>query len=182
MPTRQTVHAQWAARVPNHPSRIPLDRFRAASSFLFTEATQRLGHPPSRLSTQQGMSNSRKRARPDADDDVCTESKNSATLAPVHPLHSITHDPEFWFPDGNIILVARAVGFRVYQGLLAYHSPVFSDMFSLPQHTLPQPSLSQPDGVPSVTPNGEPPLVHIADSPEDLRHVLRACMPRTSAS
>ena len=113
------------------------------------------------------MSNSRKRARSNAEDDVCAELRNcyAVTSTPT------TRDPEFCYPDGNIILVARAVEFRIYRGLLADHSPVFADMFSLPQ----------PDGGLPVTFEGEPPLAHISDSPEDLRHILRACMPRTSA-
>ncbi len=42
-------------------------------------------------------------------------------------------DNELWFEDRTVILVARDVEFRVYKGLLADHSPVFRDMFSLPQ-------------------------------------------------
>ncbi|EJF60290.1 hypothetical protein DICSQDRAFT_63386 [Dichomitus squalens LYAD-421 SS1] len=36
----------------------------------------------------------------------------------------------FWFDDGNIILVARDVGFKIYRGLLAINSTVFSDMLA----------------------------------------------------
>lgn len=42
-------------------------------------------------------------------------------------------DQEFWYADGNIILLARDIEFRVYKCLLAENSPVFRDMFSLPQ-------------------------------------------------
>lgn len=42
-------------------------------------------------------------------------------------------DTEFWYDDGNIILVARDVEFRVFKGILAEYSPVFKDMCSLPQ-------------------------------------------------
>ncbi|KAI0705966.1 hypothetical protein C8T65DRAFT_740693 [Cerioporus squamosus] len=42
-------------------------------------------------------------------------------------------DEEFWMDDGTIILIARGVGFRVYWGVLSSHSPVFAEMFSLPQ-------------------------------------------------
>ena len=42
-------------------------------------------------------------------------------------------DNEFWFDDGNIILIAGNPQFRVYQGPLIRHSPVFRDMLSLVQ-------------------------------------------------
>lgn len=78
-------------------------------------------------------------------------------------------DEEFWYPDGSIILVAGDVEFRVYKGILAKHSPVFEDMFSLPQPSDPTSSASPAQDV--------CPVVHLSDSPEDLRHVLRAYMP-----
>lgn len=81
-----------------------------------------------------------------------------------------TRDEEFWYSDGNIVLIAGSVEFRVYKGVLASHSPVFKDVFSLPQ---PQAAL------PSTPPSDEPcPVVHLPDSPGDLRHVLRVYMPK----
>ncbi|EIW56911.1 uncharacterized protein TRAVEDRAFT_81808, partial [Trametes versicolor FP-101664 SS1] len=77
-----------------------------------------------------------------------------------------TRDEEFWSSDGDIILVARDVEFRVYKGLLADHSPVFRDMFSLPQS--PAPSST------TVPAEGPRPVVHLSDSSEDLRHMLRS--------
>lgn len=76
-------------------------------------------------------------------------------------------DEEFWYSDGSIILVAGDVEFRIYKGLLADHSPVFRDMFSLPQ----------PPVIASLTIDTCP-VVHLSDSPYDLRHVLRAYMPK----
>ncbi|KAH8828624.1 hypothetical protein DL96DRAFT_1012511 [Flagelloscypha sp. PMI_526] len=39
-----------------------------------------------------------------------------------------------WFDDGNLILQSNdGIRFKVYRGLLALHSTVFSDMFTLPQ-------------------------------------------------
>ena len=38
-------------------------------------------------------------------------------------------DEDFWFEDGTVVLVAEGVEFRVYEGLLADHSPVLRDMF-----------------------------------------------------
>lgn len=82
---------------------------------------------------------------------------------------------EFWFGDGNIILVARDVEFRVYKGILADHSPVFDDMFSFPQ---PTPSTTPPLATSTGSTTDTCPFVHLTDSPEDLRHLLRVCMPK----
>ncbi|KAI0703096.1 hypothetical protein C8Q76DRAFT_801946 [Earliella scabrosa] len=79
-------------------------------------------------------------------------------------------DEEFWFEDGNIILVAADIKFRVYRGLLAAHSPVFHDMFSLPQPA----TRTDADACHDDT----CPVVHLTDAPEDLRHILRAYMPQ----
>lgn len=40
-----------------------------------------------------------------------------------------------WFSDGNVILEAGKSRFRVHQSILAIHSSVFKDMFTLPQGT-----------------------------------------------
>jgi len=40
----------------------------------------------------------------------------------------ICRSNEMYFEDGNIVLLAENTAFRVYQGLLAKHSPVFMDM------------------------------------------------------
>ncbi|PFH45431.1 hypothetical protein AMATHDRAFT_159844 [Amanita thiersii Skay4041] len=47
---------------------------------------------------------------------------------------------DFWFEDGNLILIAGSAAFKVHRGQLARHSEFFNDLISLPQ---PQ---SQPDG------------------------------------
>ena len=75
-------------------------------------------------------------------------------------------DGEFWFEDGSIILVARNVGFRVFRSLLAAQSPVLADMFSNPSRKIEGSS----EGCP---------VVHLSDSPEDLRHLLRILVPST---
>nr|VWP00495.1 N/A [Ganoderma boninense] len=75
-------------------------------------------------------------------------------------------DTEFWYADGNVILAADNVEFRVYKGILADHSPVFKDMFSLPQ---PDPGASESDACP---------VVLLTDSPSDLRYILRVCIPK----
>ncbi|RPD72815.1 hypothetical protein L226DRAFT_546843 [Lentinus tigrinus ALCF2SS1-7] len=77
-------------------------------------------------------------------------------------------DKEFWYEDGNIILVARDFEFRVFKGILADHSPVFKDMFSLPQ--------------PSESATAPCPVVDVTDTPEDLRHLLRVYMLKSGSS
>lgn len=99
-----------------------------------------------------------------ADDEDTTESKPHAPVTPAR-----TRDEEFWFEDGSVILVAGDVEFRVFRSILAQYSPVFSDMFSLPQ-----PSFT------SGSPADPCPVVHLSDSPEDLRHILRVSMPKSS--
>ena len=78
-------------------------------------------------------------------------------------------DAEFWFDDGTVILVARGVEFRIYGGLLAHHSPVFKELLAQ-AHPPPTPSSAGGD-------TSSCPVVHLSDSPEDLRHLLRAYMP-----
>ena len=96
-----------------------------------------------------------KRARIDVDEDM-----PSAATAGPEPGVEWKKDDEFWFADGTISLVASGVEFRVYKGILEAHSPVFADMFSLPQPL-----------------SDARPVVHLTDSVQDLRHVLRALFP-----
>ena len=72
-------------------------------------------------------------------------------------------DEEFWFEDGTVALTARDVAFKVFKSPLAEHSPVFKDMFTCPQPELDDDSMC--DGCP---------VVHIPDSPQDLRPFLKA--------
>ncbi|EIW57114.1 uncharacterized protein TRAVEDRAFT_76005, partial [Trametes versicolor FP-101664 SS1] len=100
---------------------------------------------------------------------------SSGNAGEIEPVAGRERDEEFWYSDGNIILVARDVEFRVFKGILAEHSPVFRDMFSLPQ---PPPA----ETLSSSTADDMCPVVHLSDSPEDLRHVLRVYMPKGSPS
>ncbi|EIW58049.1 uncharacterized protein TRAVEDRAFT_103082, partial [Trametes versicolor FP-101664 SS1] len=79
-------------------------------------------------------------------------------------------DKELWFDDGNIILLAgdgtagseSTAAFRLYKGILARASPVFSDLFASAQ---------------PVDAEGESfddcPAVRLTDSPLELGHFLR---------
>ncbi|EIW56917.1 uncharacterized protein TRAVEDRAFT_128370 [Trametes versicolor FP-101664 SS1] len=122
----------------------------------------------------------RKRARLDsATDDGCDTQQSIAKGSDDPQDNSAsarTRDEEFWYDDGTIILVAGNVEFRVYKGILAENSSVFRDMFSLPQ----PPILAESSDAPS--PGDGCPIVHLSDSPEDLRHILRVYTPRTHPS
>ena len=82
-------------------------------------------------------------------------------------LQGATRDSDFWFEDGNIILVAGSVAFRVYKGLLAEHSTVFGNMFDVAQAP-PDPSADMAEGCP---------VVPLFDSPSDLRGLFRLIYP-----
>ena len=97
-----------------------------------------------------------KRPRPDLETSSNTDGSGS--------LDGLTRDKDFWLVDGTIVLIARKVAFKVYMGLLAEQSLVFSDVFSSASPT----SSELLDRVP---------VVHLSDSPEDLRHLLRVLLP-----
>ncbi|KAG5640504.1 hypothetical protein DXG03_008280 [Asterophora parasitica] len=40
---------------------------------------------------------------------------------------------DFWFLDGNIVIIAGPAAFKVHRGQLERHSDVFNDLFSIPQ-------------------------------------------------
>ena len=72
--------------------------------------------------------------------------------------------------SGDIILRSggdKAIDFYTHKFFLVHASPVFKDMFSLPQ-----PSDGQAGGASC-------PVVHLSDSPDDVRALLHVCMPKT---
>ncbi|KAI0826509.1 hypothetical protein BC628DRAFT_1320092 [Trametes gibbosa] len=79
---------------------------------------------------------------------------------------SIKRDSELWFDDGNLVLVAGDVEFKVYRGPLIAHSPIFKDMLSLPQ----------PGGQDRSSEDACP-VIPLHDSVDDLRHALRVFVP-----
>ncbi|PIL26519.1 hypothetical protein GSI_12277 [Ganoderma sinense ZZ0214-1] len=103
--------------------------------------------------TQEDRPSKRSRTAADADADAHVETP-------------LKHHEEFWLDDGNIVLVARQVGFRVYRGLLVTQSTVFADMCASSSPTADETI----DGCP---------VVHVSDSPEDLAHLLRVLLPTT---
>ena len=114
---------------------------------------------------------SRKRARTD-DGDVTEDLGNpelGSSSTALYPGSVYRRDQEFWFDDGTIILVAREIEFRVYGGLLAAHSSILKDLFAQAHSTRTVVAYGQ-HKVPC-------PVVHLSDSPEDLRRILRIYMP-----
>ncbi|KAJ7084583.1 hypothetical protein B0H15DRAFT_783775 [Mycena belliarum] len=68
---------------------------------------------------------------------------------------------ELWFQDGNIVIVAGSVAFKVHRGQLRRHSEVFDDVFNIPQ------------------PNDQDlyegcPWVEVYDCPSDVLYFLKA--------
>ncbi|EJF60295.1 hypothetical protein BD309DRAFT_933146 [Dichomitus squalens] len=78
---------------------------------------------------------------------------------------SVLRDHEFWFKDGNIVLVAEKTAFCLYIGLLSAQSPVFQNLFSATKLNAEE----YIDGIP---------VVRVFDSPHDWRHFLRALIPK----
>jgi len=57
-----------------------------------------------------------------------------AIVAEPSRLYSVpTPHPDFWLYDGSIILSVESCLFRVHQTILASHSEVFADLFTVPQ-------------------------------------------------
>ncbi|KAJ7736551.1 hypothetical protein DFH07DRAFT_944377 [Mycena maculata] len=71
--------------------------------------------------------------------------------------------PGLWFPADLVILQAGTRIFRVFTTILKEKSPIFADMFSIPQP--PSASLEMFDGVP---------VVRIPDDPVELEAFLKA--------
>ncbi|TCD62384.1 hypothetical protein EIP91_006966 [Steccherinum ochraceum] len=94
------------------------------------------------------------------------ELESSLTLS--IPSGSGTMDPntliksaDVWFPDGSVVLRASDTLFRAYSGILALHSSVFKDLFTLPQPLDDSESFD------------ECPLIALQDGEEELRDFLR---------
>ncbi|RPD58575.1 hypothetical protein L226DRAFT_146930 [Lentinus tigrinus ALCF2SS1-7] len=109
----------------------------------------------------------RKRLRTDATTSASTSQAGlvrSPTAADI--VRAAKRDDDYWFEDGNIILVSENVSFKVYRGLLAEHSSVFRSMLDVGQGT--QNPADIVDGCP---------VVPLYDSPNDLRGLFRIIFP-----
>lgn len=77
----------------------------------------------------------------------------------------LLRDTTYWFPDGNVIISAGEVAFRLYHGLLATQSSVFDDMLDFPQ----------PESAPTMV---GCPILELPDSDCDLRHLFSVIFSR----
>lgn len=91
-----------------------------------------------------------------------TDSSSEDATAPVAPVRS-----DIWYDDGNVILQAGGLQFKVHKSILAQSSSVFKDMFGFPQP--PAVDMDLVDGCP---------VVQISDSAEELKIVLEAIFQR----
>ena len=76
---------------------------------------------------------------------------------------------EFWFDDGNsttIVASPQRVAFRIYRGLLASQSTIFSDVFA-------SSSSSAEETFQGCL------VVQLSDSHHDLSHLLRVLLPKS---
>ena len=70
---------------------------------------------------------------------------------------------DIWFADGNIVLVARGIAFKVHRGQLQRHSEVFRDLFSMPQPAAQDQAMID-----------DCEWVELYDAPTDVLHLLSA--------
>ena len=100
-------------------------------------------------------------------DDVTSSLSGATEMATARDeVDMSTRDSDYWFEDGNIILVSRGVAFRVYKGLLGEHSAVFGSMFDIGR--APQAASDQAYGCP---------VIRLDDSPDDIRGLFRLIYP-----
>ncbi|KAJ3500900.1 hypothetical protein NMY22_g19106 [Coprinellus aureogranulatus] len=90
-----------------------------------------------------------------ATDDGDEEMQNAGNSNEV----SVTRS-DIWLDDGNIVIQAEETQFKVHRGLLARVSPIFADVFSVPQ---PAHDDIKVEGCP---------LLHLQDSAQDITHLL----------
>lgn len=75
----------------------------------------------------------------------------------------LVHCSDVWFDDGNVVLVAENTLFKIYRGTLKAQSPLFEDLFALPQQESEQ-----------LEKYEDCPLIHLHDSAADMRIFLKA--------
>lgn len=74
---------------------------------------------------------------------------------------SVMQSKRVWFDDGNVVLQAENVRFRVHRSILSKHSPIFANLFTFPHP------------VTETTVEGCP-VVHLHDGYQDVEHFLLA--------
>ena len=90
---------------------------------------------------------------------------------PTAPDDSITRDSDVWYEDGNIVVIAQTTAFRFHKSVVSHHSPVFRDLFSVPQ---PSPTAAGEEAGPSAETFDSCAAVRVSDTSYDFRELLRA--------
>ncbi|KAI0688695.1 hypothetical protein C8T65DRAFT_118016 [Cerioporus squamosus] len=85
----------------------------------------------------------------------------SEATSPSSSFGEIQRDPDIWFEDGNIVVVAQQTAFRFHRGTLSRHSEIFRSLFSVPQPTSPE-TLD------------DCPVIRVTDISYDFKFLLRA--------
>ena len=73
---------------------------------------------------------------------------------------AIVKHPDFYFPDGSVVIIVEKTAFRIHKYVLARHSEIFSGMWDIPQ----PPVSDMYDGCPTVK---------LADSKNDFVEVMK---------
>ncbi|TCD67204.1 hypothetical protein EIP91_000380 [Steccherinum ochraceum] len=91
-----------------------------------------------------------------------------------------TKSEDVWYEDGNIILTAGGVGYRVFRGILAHQSPIFADMLGIPQPV----SAPTYDGCVVVSmPESASEMLYFLQALHDtVRFLRKYCSPRAQDS
>ena len=59
---------------------------------------------------------------------------------------AIVKHPDFYFPDGSVVIIVENTAFRIHKYVLARHSEVFNGMWDVPQPS----TFDMYDGCPTV--------------------------------
>ncbi|TFK81976.1 hypothetical protein K466DRAFT_557214 [Polyporus arcularius HHB13444] len=85
----------------------------------------------------------------------------------------LSRDDEFWYKDGNVVIVAGDTKFRVFKGILEDHSPVLKDMLLRTRREARSSEFASNAPMYSA--------IHLTDTVEEVRHLLRTCIPKSPA-
>ena len=105
-------------------------------------------------------------AKPEPGDSEPGSSSSNSIMA-TGPAEAPTpvQDPDIWFEDGNVVVIAQNTAFRFHRGTLCRHSEVFRGMFSIPQPASLEDELEVTYGCP---------VIHVSDTACDFKRMLHA--------
>ena len=91
--------------------------------------------------------------------------KTTQTVPDPSPIAKPDRHDELWFDDGDLVIIAGNVEFRVYREPIARHSSILSDVMSAQEPT------RRTESDIAAPPYTE---IHLSDSPEDVQYFLQA--------